>query len=100
MSRTSRRATCRRPRVQTSSAAGRAVAHEGLPENDVGTEAGAVAEAARDEHLLAVVIQQPNAYGFLEEAAEVAAAGSEAGAVVIGIADPMTLGLIAPPGEW
>jgi glycine dehydrogenase subunit 1 len=73
---------------------------EVLPETDLGTEAGAVAEAARDEPILAVVVQQPNTYGFLEEAAELAAAGRDAEAIVIGIADPMTLGLLAPPGEW
>ncbi|MEX2537747.1 MAG: aminomethyl-transferring glycine dehydrogenase subunit GcvPA [Actinomycetota bacterium] len=71
-----------------------------LPETDFGTEPGSIAEATRDEHVLAVVVQQPNVYGFLEDAAEIAAAASEAGAVVIGLADPMTLGVVAPPGEW
>jgi glycine dehydrogenase subunit 1 len=81
-------------------AGGLGIQVEVLPDNDFGTEPGAVAEAARDEPVLAVVIQQPNAYGFLEEAADIASVTSEAGGVVIGIADPMTLGLIAPPGEW
>jgi glycine dehydrogenase subunit 1 len=71
---------------------------EELPASDLGTEPDAV--AARDEPVLAVVVQQPNHYGFLEEAAEIAAAAREAAAVVIGVADPMTLGLVAPPGEW
>lgn len=71
-----------------------------LPETALGTEPGAVAEAARDEPVLALVVQQPNRYGLLEEAAELAAAASDAGAVVIGVADPVSLGLIAPPGEW
>src|SRR4029077_11551212 len=65
-----------------------------------GTERGAIAEPVRDEPLLAVVVEQPNAYGFLEDAAALAAAASDAGGVVIGLADPMTLGLVAPPGEW
>lgn len=73
---------------------------EVLPETDLGTEPGAIAEAVRDEPILAVVIQQPNAYGFLEDAFELAEATRDADAVVIGIADPMTLGIIAPPGEW
>jgi glycine dehydrogenase subunit 1 len=79
---------------------GLGVTVEMLPETDFGTEPGAVAEAARDEPVLAVVVQQPNVYGFLEEAAELAAAGADAGAAVIGVADPMTLGVVAPPGEW
>jgi glycine dehydrogenase subunit 1 len=71
-----------------------------LPENDLGTEPGAIAEAVRDEPILAVVLQQPNAYGFLEEAADIAEAARDADAIVIGVADPMTLGILAPPGEW
>ena len=87
-------------RVLETYADGLGVAIEVLPDTDLGTDAGAVAEAARDEPVLAVVVEQPNAYGFLEEASEIAAAGREANAVVIGVADPMTLGLVAPPGEW
>jgi glycine dehydrogenase subunit 1 len=87
-------------RVLDTYAGGLGIEVEVLPETDFGTEPGAIAEAARDEHVLAVVIQQPNTYGFLQEASELAAAASDAGAVVIGIADPMTLGVVAPPGEW
>ncbi len=71
-----------------------------LPETDLGTEAAAIADAARDGSVLAVVIQQPNCYGFLEDATEVAGTAHEVGAEVIGITDPMTLGILAPPGEW
>src|SRR5581483_4346002 len=87
-------------RVLHTYAGGLGIEIEVLPEHDFGTEPGAIAEAARDEPVLAVVLQQPNAYGFLEEAAEIASAADDAGAVVIGVADPMTLGLVAPPGEW
>lgn len=87
-------------RVLDTYAGGLGVEIDMLPETDLGTDASAVAEAARDEPVLAVVIQQPNAYGFLEEAAEIASAADEAGAAVIGVTDPMTLGLLAPPGEW
>jgi glycine cleavage system P protein (glycine dehydrogenase) subunit 1 len=87
-------------RVLDTYADGLGVEVELLPETDLGTEAGAIAEAVRDEPVLAVVVQQPNAYGFLEEAGEIASAARDAEAVVIGIADPMTLGLLAPPGEW
>ena len=87
-------------RVLETYADGLGVLVEMLPETDLGTEAAAIAEAARDEYVLAVVVQQPNTYGFLEDASDIAEAASEAGAVVIGVADPMTLGVVAPPGEW
>jgi glycine dehydrogenase subunit 1 len=81
-------------------AGGLGIEVEVLPENGFGTQAGAIAEAARDEPVLAVVVQQPNCYGFLEEAADLATAASDAGATVIGVADPVSLGVVAPPGEW
>lgn len=87
-------------RVLETYADGLGISVEVLPENDLGTEPGAIAEAARDEHVLAVVLQQPNSYGFLEDASAIAAASRDQEAVVIGIADPMSLGVIAPPGEW
>lgn len=87
-------------RVLDTYADGLGISVEVLPETDLGTEAGAVAEAARDEYVLAVVVQQPNSYGFLEEAAEIAQAAADAEAVVIGVADPMSLGVVTPPGEW
>lgn len=87
-------------RVLESYAGGLGISVETLPQTDLGTEAGAVAEAARDEFVLAVVVQQPNVYGFLEDAGELAEAAREAGAVVIAVTDPMSLGVLAPPGEW
>ncbi len=88
-------------RVLETYADGLGIGIELLPENDLGTEATSVAEAARrGGSVLAVVLQQPNAYGFLEEAADIAAAARDHDAVVIGVADPMSLGLVAPPGEW
>lgn len=87
-------------RVLETYADGLGIAIETLPDTDLGTEADAVAEAARDEPVLALVVQQPNTHGFLEDAAGLATAASEAGAAVIGVADPMTLGVLAPPGEW
>ncbi len=87
-------------RVLETYSDGLGVPVEILPETNFGTDAGAVAEATRDEPVLAIVVQQPNVYGFLEEASDLAAAASEAGAAVIGVADPMTLGVVAPPGEW
>jgi glycine dehydrogenase subunit 1 len=48
----------------------------------------------------AVVVQQPNFFGCIEDAAALAAAAHAAGALVIAAVDPVSLGLLAPPGEW
>lgn len=87
-------------RVLETYADGLGVTIEPLPETNFGTEPSAIAEATRDEPALALIVQQPNVYGFLEEAADLAGAATEAGSAVIGVADPMTLGIVAPPGEW
>ena len=54
----------------------------------------AAAEAA------AVLFQQPNFFGCLEPAPELAAAASEAGAHAIAHVDLMTLGVLEAPGEY
>jgi len=46
-----------------------------------------------------VVVQHPNFYGLLEPAGEVFAAAREAGARAIQVFDPLSLGVLAPPGE-
>ena len=47
-----------------------------------------------------LVIQQPNFFGLLESAEEAAAIAHEAGAVVVSSSNPISLGLLKPPGEW
>jgi glycine dehydrogenase subunit 1 len=56
--------------------------------------------AALDDRTAAVVLQQPNFFGCLEDAAVVAAAAQAAGALVIAIFDPISLGLLKRPGDW
>jgi glycine dehydrogenase subunit 1 len=46
-----------------------------------------------------VVLQHPNAFGVLERAREVFAAARAAGARAIHVFDPLSLGVLAPPGE-
>jgi glycine dehydrogenase subunit 1 len=46
-----------------------------------------------------VVLQHPNAFGVLERAREVFAATRAAGARAIHVFDPLSLGVLAPPGE-
>jgi glycine dehydrogenase subunit 1 len=48
----------------------------------------------------AVVVQQPNFFGCIEDAAAIAAAAHAAGALVIAAVDPVSLGLLPSPGEW
>jgi glycine dehydrogenase subunit 1 len=47
----------------------------------------------------AVVVQYPNVYGVLDRAAEVLEAARAAGARAIQIFDPLSLGVLPPPGE-
>jgi glycine dehydrogenase subunit 1 len=55
--------------------------------------------AAIDDDTAAVFIQQPNFLGTVEELGELAEAGRRTGALVVCAADPLTLGILKPPGE-
>jgi glycine dehydrogenase subunit 1 len=46
-----------------------------------------------------VIVQHPNALGVLEPAREVFAAATAAGARALQVFDPLSLGVLAPPGE-
>lgn len=46
-----------------------------------------------------VILQHPNAFGILERARDVFAAARAAGARAIQVFDPLSLGVLAPPGE-
>ena len=46
-----------------------------------------------------VIVQHPNVYGGLEPVREVFAAARHAGARAIQVFDPLSLGVLAPPGE-
>ncbi|MEA2228869.1 MAG: glycine dehydrogenase subunit 1 [Solirubrobacteraceae bacterium] len=62
------------------------------------TDADAWAQAI-DQDTSAVVFQQPNYLGAVEDAAGLAAAAKESPAVVVGAYDPIPLGILKPPGE-
>ncbi|MBI4259851.1 MAG: glycine dehydrogenase, partial [Actinobacteria bacterium] len=51
------------------------------------------------DDVAAVVVQHPNHLGILEPARELFAAAREAGARAIQVFDPLSLGVLAPPGE-
>jgi len=62
------------------------------------TDADEIA-GALDEDTAAVFVQNPNFLGGIEDLAQVAAAAHEAGALAIAAVDPMTLGILRPPGD-
>ncbi|MBX6377552.1 MAG: aminomethyl-transferring glycine dehydrogenase subunit GcvPA [Clostridia bacterium] len=55
---------------------------------------------AAGEAPAAVAVQHPNYFGVLEPVTEVAALAHSAGALVVASVHPISLGLLAPPGEW
>ncbi len=52
------------------------------------------------QDITAVVIQQPNFFGQLEEVDELADWAHAQGALVIAVVNPTALALLRPPGEW
>lgn len=57
-------------------------------------------EAYKDEDVTAVVIQQPNFFGSLEDVNAITDWAHSKNALVIGVCNPLALTLIAPQGEW
>ena len=70
---------------------------------EVGLEKGltdaAELAAAVDEETAAVFLQSPNFLGAIEDVEALGAAAREHGALVVVAVDPMTLGVLRPPGE-
>lgn len=56
--------------------------------------------AAAGDGDAAVLVQHPNFFGNLEDMAAIARAARAVGALVVQAADPISLGLIAPPGRY
>src|ERR1700694_1169750 len=56
--------------------------------------------AARLEGAAAVILQQPNFLGLLEDASSLCAAAHEAGALAIAACDPIALAVLEPPGDF
>ena len=71
----------------------------GLRPEVIRAPGGRVEVPAVDDDVAAVVVQHPNVYGILEPAREVFAAARSGGARAIQVFDPLSLGVLAPPGE-
>jgi len=69
---------------------------ENLPERD------GIADFSRVnwENTAAVVVQHPNYLGCLEQVEELAARAKSHGAMTIAVVNPVSLGLLKPPGDW
>ncbi len=57
-------------------------------------------EGLLDDSVGALVFQHPNFFGCLEDAEKVTKMAQDAGATVVVSVDPVSLGLLRPPGEW
>ena len=54
----------------------------------------------RGQDITAVVVQQPNFFGTLEDVDAVTKWAHENGALAIGVVNPTSLAVLKPPGEW
>ena len=57
-------------------------------------------EAHKGEDITAVVIQQPNFFGLMEDVDAITDWAHANGAQVIAVVNPLSLALFKPPGEW
>jgi glycine dehydrogenase subunit 1 len=71
----------------------------GYEPEPIRAEDGRVLVPDIDDDVACVILQHPNAYGILEPAREAFAAAREGGARAIQVFDPLSLGVLAPPGE-
>lgn len=63
------------------------------------TDVQALGESLGDD-VAAVVVQHPNYFGCLEDVHEIEKRVRESGALFIVVADPISLGVLAPPGTY
>src|SRR5437868_4071537 len=66
--------------------------------SDGTTDVDALAAAAKDA--AAVIFQQPNFFGCLEPAPDLAAAANDADALAVAHVDPLSLGVLEAPGRY
>ncbi len=65
-----------------------------------GTTAASAFEAYKGQDITAVVIQQPNFFGLLEDVDAITDWAHANGALVIAVVNPTSLAILKPPGEW
>lgn len=57
-------------------------------------------EKEADQDTAAILLQQPNFFGILEDARRVGEISKRCGALFVACVNPISLGVIAPPGEY
>ncbi|MBZ4219721.1 MAG: aminomethyl-transferring glycine dehydrogenase subunit GcvPA [Chlorobium sp.] len=79
-----------------------AAGHSAVIQNVLEDGIGSIAELKElvGDTVAAVVVQQPNFYGSLEEVEAIGAIAHENGALFIVSADPLSLGVLAAPGSY
>ncbi len=65
-----------------------------------GTTAASAFAPYEGQDITAVVIQQPNFFGLLEDVDAITDWAHANGALVIAVVNPLSLALLKPPGEW
>jgi glycine dehydrogenase subunit 1 len=82
-------------------AGGQHLAFEPLPyDPSGGTTTVASLEKYRGQDITALVIQQPNFFGSLEDVDALTDWAHEAGMLVIAVVNPLSLAVLKPPGQW
>ena len=71
----------------------------GYAPEPLGADGGRTRVPELEGDVACVVVQHPNAFGILEPAREMFEAARTAGARAIHVFDPLSLGVLAPPGE-
>ncbi|EAT59709.1 aminomethyl-transferring glycine dehydrogenase subunit GcvPA [Chlorobium ferrooxidans] len=76
--------------------------HNAVIQNELADGAGSLASLAElvNESVAAVVVQQPNFYGCLEDVEAIRDIAHAKGALFIVSADPLSLGVLAAPGSY
>ncbi len=79
-----------------------AAGHQAVIQNTLEEGIGSIASLRElvGPNVAAVVVQQPNFYGCLEEVEAIGAIAHEKGALFVVSADPLSLGVLAAPGSY
>ncbi len=70
-----------------------------IPTSDFTLDLTAYKQLLSDDNA-AVIVQSPNFYGYIEEMKEIASQVRDQKALFIAVYDPVSLGILSPPGEY
>lgn len=87
--------------VARAIAEGQKLSFEIIPyEPGKGTTAAASLDRFKGQDITAVVVQQPNFFGLLEEVDAITDWAHANGSLAIAVVNPLSLSILKPPGEW